>query len=90
MASKASEIDDARGQVADAVKAALQRMQTDALQGLSRSQRTDAQSSTAGQCPVCGTPLDGIACDGPTGYTADPCGHSLGQLTVSALARDSP
>jgi len=64
-------------------------MQTDALQGLSRSQPTDAQSSTAGQCPVCGTPLDGIACDGPAGYAADPCGHSLGQLTVSALTCDS-
>ncbi|NLV10695.1 hypothetical protein GOC74_12245 [Halomicrobium mukohataei] len=65
-------------------------MQTDALQGLSRSQPTDAQSATTGRCPVCGEPLDGIACDGPAGYAADPCGHSLGQLTISALKRDSP
>ena len=65
-----------------------QRMQTDTFQGLSRSQPTDAQSPT-GQCPVCAAPLDGIACDGPTGYSAEPCGHELGQLTVSALTRDS-
>jgi len=66
-------------------------MSTEDAGGFSSSPLTAAQSSINTGCPVCGTPIDGIVCDGPSSaarYTAEPCGHALGQLTISAIKGD--
>lgn len=78
---------DARGHSADAV--ATTTMNAEAPGEGKNSPRVVAQAATTGQCPVCGEPIEGIAADGPTGYTAEPCGHALGQLTLGAIHGDN-
>lgn len=62
-------------------------MSTDDVRGLSSSPSNVVQHSITGECPVCGGPVEAIVAAGPPlrRYTVEPCGHSIGQLTIDAL-----
>ena len=59
-------------------------MHSHTTRGLETPERLDAPMTN---CPVCGTPIDGLDADART--TVEPCGHAATTLTTEMMTRDT-